>query len=122
MVVIRIVMSLAAISCMKIATSDVKKAYLQSGFLDKDAYMRPPKGWDSSRATVWKLLRPAYVLVESGRIWQLAIEKCFREGDIVEFPDLPQLFIMRRHDGRILLTIAQVVDDVLIVWNNSDIM
>ena len=49
-------------------------AYLQSGKLTREIYMRLPKGW-APLFVVWKLKKHAYGLVESGRIWQLVIDE-----------------------------------------------
>jgi hypothetical protein len=62
---------------------------------------------------VWKILRPAYGLVESGRLWQLAIERWLFEYGFEEVPGLSQFFILRDNSGRITVLLAKVVDDLL---------
>lgn len=59
--IIRLVLSLAAILQMSIASIHITKAYLQSGKLrrSRPLYVRNPKGWASSTRKVWILLRPA---------------------------------------------------------------
>ena len=71
---IRSVLSLAAIFKLKLATIDISKAYLQSGELEREIYMRPPDTFMKQPGELWKLKKPAYGLVESGRLWQLTIE------------------------------------------------
>ncbi len=78
---------MAALHMLKIATLDISKVYLQAGYLQMDIYMRPP-------TELWKILKPAHGLVESGRLWQTTIEPRMIDTyglDIV--PGLPQLFV-----------------------------
>ena len=95
------------------ATLDIKSAYLQAGKFPRTIFVRPPKGW-AEPGIVWRILKPAYGLVESGRLWQLAIERWFNRQDIFEVDGLPQLFVKHDAEGKIELLIAKVVDDLLI--------
>jgi len=113
--IIRLVLSTAALLGMSIGTIDIKSAYMQGGSLPRDIFMRPPKGWASSHRKVWKILKPVYGIVESGRLWQLTVEKWMSHQGILEVPGLPQLFIRRNRNGTLQLAIAKVVDDFLIV-------
>ena len=83
--------------------------------------MRPSKGWASSLKVVWKLLKPAYGLVESDRIWQLTVERWMKSQKPVQIPGLQQLFIRRDDKGCIILAVAKVVDDFLIADTPSAI-
>lgn len=112
--VIRTVLSTAAILRLSLATIDIKGAYLQGEHLTRDIYMRPPRGWASTPRMVWKLLKPAYGLVESGRLWQLVVEEWMSNQGVTEVHGLQQLFVKRNEDGRIVLVMAKVVDDFLI--------
>lgn len=113
---IRLVFSTAVILGLDIASLDIKSAYLQAGRLSRErpVYVRPPKGWTSSWRTVWKLLKPAYGLVDSGRLWQLAIEEFLREQGLLPVSGIQQVFIQRAVDGEVLLLVAKVVDDMLL--------
>ena len=73
--IIRIVLSIAPIFSLSIASIDIIGAYLQAGTFPRDTYAKPPKGWASSSRILWKLLEPAYCIVESGRLWQLVAEE-----------------------------------------------
>jgi Reverse transcriptase (RNA-dependent DNA polymerase) len=67
--------------------------------------------------TIWyclEMLRPAYGLVESGRLWQLAIESWLADYGFTKIPGLSQMFILRTTTGRIKLLLAKVVDDLLL--------
>jgi Reverse transcriptase (RNA-dependent DNA polymerase) len=72
--VIRLVLAIAILHKFSVGSIDVVAAYLQSGPLPRRVFARPPRGW-AKPGCLWRLLRPAYGLVESGRLWQLAIEK-----------------------------------------------
>jgi len=120
--VIRTLLSLAAYHKFTIAKLDIKGAYLQAGTLSRDIYVRPPTSWMSNRHQLWKMLRPAYGLVESGRTWQLACESWMNESyGLVEVPGLPQLFVLSDSKGFPLLIIAKVVDDFLLAGYPKEI-
>ena len=117
---IRLLLSLATILHFTIASLDISAAYLQAGALGRDIYMRPPKGWTAFIDEIWKLVKPAYGLVESGRLWQLCIEKWFAEYGLEIVPGMPQLFIFRCNTSRrILLLVAKVVDDLLLAGTDN---
>ena len=64
---------------------------------------------------VWKLVKPAYGLVESGRLWQICIERWFQTYGLDTIPGMPQLFVLRcEKTGHLLLLVAKVVDDLLL--------
>ena len=111
---IRLLLSVATIFQFAIASLDISGAYLQAGDLGRDIYMRPPKGWTSFIDEVWKIVKPAYGLVESGRLWQLCIEQWLSDYGFDTIPGMPQLFLLRCDSSRkILLLLAKVVDDLL---------
>ena len=119
--IISIVLSIAAILGMALGSIDVKSAYTQGCWLTRNIFVLPPKGWTSLHRGSWKLLKPAYRVVESGRVWQLAVGRWMSGQGIIEVPGLPQLFIERRPNGRILLAICKVVDDFLMTGSQKDI-
>lgn len=110
---IRALLSAAVILRLRIATINISCAYLQVP-LNRDVYVRLPKGWTRSPFIVWKLLVPAYCLVDSGRLWQLAVEEWMEDNGVYQVHGMPQIFVERRLDGSIVLVIAKVVEDFLI--------
>ncbi len=93
---IRIVLSMASLHKLKLATLDISKTYLQAGHLQRDIYMRPPTGFKSKPGELWKILKPAYGLVESGRLWQTTIEQWMIDTHALDIvPGLQQLFVYR---------------------------
>ena len=116
---IRALISIAACLGLSLAAIDIKSAYLQAGNLLREIYVRPPPGWAPPRV-VWKLLKPAYGIVESGRKWQRVIDKWLKENEINEVPGMPQLFTKVGKDG-LELALVKVVDDFLIAGSDEGI-
>eukprot|EP00171_Calliarthron_tuberculosum_P003781 IDg3781t1 len=73
---------------------DIGGAYFQEDPLDRDVYMLPPELWKDSRGIAYKLLKPAYGLVESGKLWQLKIEKWLLINDFKKISGFTQLFAL----------------------------
>jgi Reverse transcriptase (RNA-dependent DNA polymerase) len=97
----------------RLSSIDISGAYLQADHITRDIFVRPPTGWTSPNV-VWKILRPAYGLVESGRLWQLAIERWLFDSGFETLPGPSQFFILRDNSGRITVLLAKVVDDLLL--------
>lgn len=72
---IRLMLSLACILQFALGCVDIKSAYLQSGPITREIYVRPPKEWQLRRSKIWKLLTLPYEISEAGRQWAQAIEK-----------------------------------------------
>ena len=120
--IIRALLSAAAVLGLELATIDISGVFLQAGPLKRKVYVRLPYGWTNDPQKVWKLLVPPYGLVESGRLWQLAVEDWMEECFGVEqVPGMPQLFLIRGVRGDVELIIAKIVDDFLLAVNNSAI-
>ena len=66
--IIRLVLSIAAFLGFTLASIDIKGAYLQGGSLGPDIFIYPPARWGSAGRIVWMLIKPAYGIVESGRL------------------------------------------------------
>jgi Reverse transcriptase (RNA-dependent DNA polymerase) len=90
----------------------VVAAYLQSGPLPRRFFVRPPREW-AKPGCLWRLLRPEYGLVESGRLWQLAIEKWMFARDLAVVPGASQVFFLRQ-SGTLNMLIVKVVDDIIV--------
>ena len=98
--VIRLVLSLATILRFAVSTIDITGAYLQAGEIKREIYMRPPRGWITSSKELWKLEKPAYGLVDSGRIWQLCVEDWLLSYGLRQLPGLPQFFYIKKKMGK----------------------
>ena len=120
---IRVLLSLAVLFHFELASLDIAAAYLQAGMLERDIYMRPPRGWTKYIDEVWKLLKPAYGLVETGRLWQLCMGEWMTAYGFETIPGLPQLFILRQTSQRTTVTLiaAKFVDDILLAGTSQEL-
>jgi Reverse transcriptase (RNA-dependent DNA polymerase) len=108
----RLFLAIPMLHKFSVGSIDVVAAYLQSGPLPWRVYVRPPRGWDKP-GCLWRLLRPAYGLVESGRLRKLAIEKWIFARDFVVVSGAPQVFVLRQ-SGTLKMLIVKMVDDILV--------
>lgn len=114
MMIVILVISLAAILGFNLATADIKGAYMQSGPIRREVYLRPPRDFYHKRGVVWKLLKLPYGMADAGRQWLLRAEDwmmttaCMKRVEVVN-----QLF-SKEKDGDIILIAAKVIDDFLI--------
>ncbi len=84
--------------------------------------MRPPTGFKFKPGELWKILKPAYGLVESGRHWQATIEPWMTDTNYLDIvAGLSQLFVYRGEQGPARLLIAKVVDDYLLAGSPTEI-
>ena len=119
--VIRMILSLCALYPSHLASIDITGTYLQGKPLDRNIFMRPPKGW-CRKGVVWKLIRPAYGLVDSGKIWQLTIENCLLKNGYEQVAGIPQFFISRDGNNFPTMFMVKVVDDFLIASTKSHLI
>jgi hypothetical protein len=110
--VMRLVLAIAMLHKFSVGSIDVVTTYLQSGPLPRRVFVRPPRRW-AKPGCLWRLLRPTYGLVESGRLWQLAIKKWISARDFVVVPGAPQVFVLRQ-SGTLKMLIVKLVDDILV--------
>ena len=73
-IIVKFVLALAAIFGFRLSSIGVSGAYFHADNFNRDVYLLLPRSWNEPRHTVFRLKKPAYGLVESGRFWQLAIE------------------------------------------------
>lgn len=65
--VIRLLLCLTTFLGLRLGLADVKGAYLQSGPIQRELYVRPPREWKGPRGILWKLTKLPYGIVEAGR-------------------------------------------------------
>lgn len=70
MEVFRLVISVGVEQHWEIGSMDVRAAFLQADGFSRSIYVRPPRE-EGQKNVLWKLLAPAYGLVDSGRLWYL---------------------------------------------------
>jgi hypothetical protein len=105
--VIGLILAIAMLHKFTVGSIDLVAAYLQSGPLLRRVFVRPPRG-RTKPGYLWRLLRPAYGLVVSGRLWQLAIKKGIFGRSFVVILGAPQNFVPRQ-SGTFKMLIARVL-------------
>ena len=113
--VVRLLLSLVTFLGFKIGTADIKGAFLQSGPITRQIYVRPPREWQGQRGVLWKLNKLPYGIADAGRQWQKKIESWMLEHVGLErVIGLSQLFLKRDAKGNVILLVAKVTDDFLL--------
>lgn len=112
--VIRLLLAVTTFLGMRLAMADVKGAYLQSGPIRREIYVRPPREWKGQRGTLWRLTKLPYGIVEAGRQWAKTVEEwMLTEGGLQRLHGLNQLYVRRNGLGTIILIVAKVTDDFI---------
>lgn len=117
--IVRLPLSLFTFLFFSIKTVDIKGAYLQSGPIKRDTYMRPSSGWSSKteyrKGTLWKLTKLPYGIVDAGRQWMLTVEEwMLSTAGMVRVFGVSQLFVKQNNKGSIILLVAKLSDDFLV--------
>ena len=112
--VIRILLAAVTFLGMRLAMADIKGAYLQSGPIQREIYVRPPREWTDARGKVWKLTKLPYGIVEAGRQWAKTIEDwMLNRVGLQRIKGLNQIYVLRDSVGKISLIVAKVTDDFI---------
>lgn len=112
--VILLLLCLTTFLGFRIGLADVMGAYLQSGPIARDIYVRPPREWMGNRKKLWKLIKLPYGIVEAGRQWQKVIEEwMLNEAGLERIFGISQLYRKRDKNGSTILLVAKVTDDLL---------
>lgn len=113
--VVRLLLSLATFLGFRIATADIKGAFLQSGSITRDIHVRPPRELKGTRGILWKLLRLPYGIADASCLWEKVVEECMTtEGGLRRLLGISQLFIRRADDGSLRMIVAKVTDYFLL--------
>jgi Reverse transcriptase (RNA-dependent DNA polymerase) len=112
---IRVLLYLAAIFYLHIASIDIKGTYLQSGRCQRDIFVRPQNEWRQARGVAWKLLKLPYGLPDAWHQWQIVIDEFILSLGFTVIPGVPQLFVQRTASEDPPAVVARVTDDILIV-------
>jgi Reverse transcriptase (RNA-dependent DNA polymerase) len=112
---IRILLALASIYHLHIASIDIKGTYLQSGRCRLDIFVHPPNEWRKVRGVGWKLLKLTYGLPDAGHQWQTVIDDFILSIGFSIIPGLPELFEQQSDSKNPPTMLAKVTDDILLV-------
>ena len=113
--IIRLLLSIVTFLRFRLGMVDIKGAYLQSGPIQREIFVRPPREWQGRRGLLWLLTKLPYGIVEAGRQWQKTVESwMLRDGKLERIIGLSQIFVERNTTGKVILIVAKVTDDFLI--------
>lgn len=110
---IRIILSIATIFSWILTAIDVKTAFLQTGQAGRDVYVIPPAKSSDRVPKMWLLLCAAYGLINSNAKWQVQSDQELKDMHFEQIAVIPQLFMLRRN-GRLVVLLAKIVDDILL--------
>ena len=71
----RTVLSIAASNKWCISTTDIKSAFLQGNYIERDVYLKPPKEAEVTEGKVWKLKKSLYGLYDGARQFYLSVRE-----------------------------------------------
>lgn len=112
--VIRMLLAVCSFVGLRLAMADIKGAYLQSGPIKREVFVRPPREWLGTRGRLWKLKKLPYGIVEAGRQWAKTVEEwMLTTVGFERLRGLNQLYVKRDYQGRIKLIVAKVTDDFI---------
>ncbi len=121
---IRLMLSLSALMGFRVGTIDISAAYLQSGPIKREIFVRPPKEHNGRRGVIWKLLKLPYGIAEAGRQWQTTCEAWLLSKSVgfTRVEGVTQLFVLRHQNGNVRMLCAKVTDDFLFSGCMADLM
>ena len=116
---IRAILVLVVSQDWEIQQMDVKGAYL-NGTLKEEVYMRQPEGFEDGTQCVCQLIKTLYGLKQSGREWNIKLNRrLVKEGFRHLWSD-PCAYIRRTPEGIEIITIW--VDDLLLFTTTQGLM
>ena len=109
----RTVLAIAASHGWVITTTDIKSAFLQGNFIDRDVYLRPPKEAGAPVGVIWKLKKSLYGLYDGARQFYLSVHnELTKLGCAVSSVD-PSVFYYVGFNGQLAGVLISHVDDFL---------
>jgi hypothetical protein len=110
---IRLLLTIAALSRLSLASVDIRGAYMQSDPCPRDIYVRPPNECRGPRSVVWKLLKLPYGLPDAGHQWQTTIDTFLHHLGFQPTHGIPQVFVQMDQQGNPIAFVVTVVGDLL---------
>lgn len=97
--VIRLFCNLATILGFRLGCLDIQGAYMQSGPIQIDIYLRPPPEWKTPIGIIWKLIKLPYGITEAGRQWAKVFDSwLMAEAGFECVTGVPQLLVKRSNN------------------------
>lgn len=111
---IRYLIALAVREDMYIDQLDVVSAFLQGDIIE-EIYVEQPEGFNDGTNNVCKLMKSLYGLKQSGRMWNIKLDKTLKKFGLKRAKSDPCIYFNK--DKTIYLAIY--VDDILLFWKNQ---
>lgn len=125
MMVTRLILSLSTILRFTVGVADIKGAYMQSGPIGRDLYVRPPgkmAALSGNPKALWHLVKLPYGVVEASRQWlKTSDEWLLEDTRMKRASGIHQLFVRRNTSGIIDLLVAKTSDDFLVSGNKTTV-
>lgn len=118
---LRFLLALAVKSGLNVDQMDVKTAFL-NGDLSETVYMKQPDGYEEKgkEDNVCLLKRAIYGLKQSPRAWNNKLNKELLQLSFKRSKNEPCIYM--RTQGKKIIILAVYVDDVLIFWNDVEVL
>jgi hypothetical protein len=112
--VMRLLISISAERRWRLGSLDVKAAYLQADGFNRDIFVRPPRE-EADVNHLWRLEKPAYGIVESGRLWFLTAFRALEGHKLQPCPFDKTFFQLEDHT----LFVTTQVDNFIFTGTNK---
>ena len=76
--VMRMFLAICSTLQWKVKTTDIKSAFLQGQALDREVFIKPPRGFEDSKK-LWKLKKCLYGLNDAARNFYLSVKSCLHQ-------------------------------------------
>lgn len=120
MEIFRLVVSIGVEHRWDIGSMDVRAAFLQADGFSRTIFVRPPRE-EQQPHVLWKLLSPAYGLVDSGRLWYLTSNAALcKEYGLTRSVYEPTLYFGRNKSENLSLLVVVQVDNYIYTGSNSE--
>ena len=110
-------MAVAANSNFKLASVNIRAAFLQSRTLDRDVFMKPPPDI-RKEGVIWRLKKPLYGLDDASRKFWLWVKEVLREIELNVMEGDKAFYYLHR-DGELLGAVITHVDDFTLSGTES---
>ena len=108
-------LSIAARLRLRLGSTDYVSAFIQSGDIQRELYVRPPRELSGPRGSLWQLHSLPYGIAEANRKWSQIIDHwLINKLGFLRVPGLAQLYVRYNPERSANMVIAKVTDDLLI--------
>lgn len=112
--IIRLLLSLTTLFEFTLSFVDVKRAYLRSGVISREIYVRPPSEI-GHRNVLWNLRKPPKGISEGGSQWMKETEEWMTTYARAVRPlGVTQMYTRYDEHRKIVTLVAKVTDDILL--------